>query len=150
MNTPEGPQAERLRRLPSRLTNGAALIANRLVDQALAGAGARRYHYALLATLEEFGPASQAELGRRTGIDRSDVVAAVNDLADQSFLQRAPDPGDRRRNVITITPAGRKQLADLDRLLTAVQDDYLAPLSATDRRTFVDLLTRLTEHHSGR
>ncbi|GAA3161921.1 MULTISPECIES: MarR family winged helix-turn-helix transcriptional regulator [Nonomuraea] len=150
MNTPEGPPAERLRRLPTRLTNGAALIANRLVDQALAGAGARRYHYALLATLEEFGPASQAELGRRTGIDRSDVVAAVNDLADQGFLQRAPDPGDRRRNVITITPAGRKQLADLDRLLTAAQDDYLAPLSATDRRTFVDLLTRLTEHHSGR
>ncbi|MFG1694412.1 MarR family winged helix-turn-helix transcriptional regulator [Nonomuraea sp. NPDC049309] len=148
MNTPEGPPPERLRTLPSRLTNGAALIANRIVDQALAQAGARRYHYALLATLEEYGPASQAALGRRTGIDRSDVVAAVNELAAQGLLERAPDPDDRRRNIITITPAGRKRLADLDRLLAAAQDAYLAPLSPADRRTLTDLLTRLVEHHA--
>ncbi|GAB2942870.1 MarR family winged helix-turn-helix transcriptional regulator [Nonomuraea fastidiosa] len=148
MNTPEGPPPERLRTLPSRLTNGAALIANRIVDQALAQAGARRYHYALLATVEEYGPASQAALGRRTGIDRSDVVAAVNDLAAQGLLERAPDPDDRRRNIITITPAGRKRLADLDRLLAAAQDAYLAPLSPADRRTLTDLLTRLVEHHA--
>jgi DNA-binding MarR family transcriptional regulator len=148
VNTPEGPPPERLRTLPSRLTNGAALIANRIVDQALAQAGARRYHYALLATVEEYGPASQAALGRRTGIDRSDVVAAVNDLAAQGLLERAPDPDDRRRNIITITPAGRKRLADLDRLLAAAQDAYLAPLSPADRRTLTDLLTRLVEHHA--
>ena len=148
MNTPEGPPPARLRTLPSRLTNGAALIANRIVDRALAQAGARRYHYALLATLEEYGPASQAALGRRTGIDRSDVVAAVNDLAAQDLLERAPDPGDRRRNIVTITPAGRKRLAELDRLLAAAQDAYLAPLSPADRRTLTDLLTRLVEHHA--
>ena len=101
MDTAEGPLPQRLRTLPSRLINGAALTVNRIVDQALAQAGVRRYHYALLATLEEYGPASQAALGRRTGIDRSDVVATVNDLAERQLVKRAPDPEDRRRNIIT-------------------------------------------------
>ncbi|MEV4581615.1 MarR family winged helix-turn-helix transcriptional regulator [Nonomuraea jabiensis] len=147
MDTPEGPPPQRLRTLPSRLTNQAAQTANRIVDQALGQAGVRRYHYALLAALEEYGPASQAALGRRTGIDRSDMVATVNDLAERQFLERAPDPDDRRRNVITITAAGRSQLTHLDRLLAAAQDAFLAPLPADDRRNLIDLLTRLVAHH---
>jgi len=145
VETPEGPPPQRLRTLPSRLTNQAALTANRIVDQALAQAGVRRYHYALLAALDEFGPASQAGLGRRTGIDRSDMVATVNELADRRLLERAPDPEDRRRNVVTITAAGRRQLAELDRLIAAAQDEFLAPLSASDRKHLVDLLTRLVD-----
>lgn len=147
MNTPEGPPPQRLRTLPSRLTYGAALIANRIVDQALAQAGVRRYHYSLLATLEEYGPASQAALGRRTGIDRSDMVAIVNDLAERQLLKRAPDPEDRRRNIITITQAGQRELTHLDRLIASAQDEFLAPLPAADRRNLIDLLTRLIDHH---
>ncbi|MGP3960977.1 MarR family winged helix-turn-helix transcriptional regulator [Nonomuraea sp. 3N208] len=147
MDTAEGTLPQRLRTLPSRLTNHAALIANRIVDQALAQAGVRRYHYALLAALEEFGPASQAALGRRTGIDRSDMVATVNDLAERQLVKRAPDPEDRRRNIITITAAGRSQITHLDRLLAAAQDEFLAPLPAADRRDLIDLLTRLVDRH---
>ncbi|MFI7129483.1 MarR family winged helix-turn-helix transcriptional regulator [Nonomuraea sp. NPDC050153] len=150
MNTPEGPPPKRLRTLPSRLTNQAALTANRIVDQALAQAGVRRYHYALLAALEEYGPASQAALGRRTGIDRSDMVATVNDLAERQLLERAPDQEDRRRNVVTITDAGRRQLIHLDRLIAAAQDEFLAPLSEADQRNLIDLLIRVVDHHGDR
>jgi MarR family transcriptional regulator, lower aerobic nicotinate degradation pathway regulator len=149
VRTGDGPP-ERLRTLPSRLTNQAALTANRIVDHALARAGLRRYHYALLATLEEAGPASQAALGRRTGIDRSDMVATVNDLADRGLLERAPDPADRRRNVITVTEAGRTRLTQLDQLLAAAQDEFLAPLPDDDRRQLIDLLTRVVDHHGDR
>ncbi|MDP9869303.1 MULTISPECIES: MarR family winged helix-turn-helix transcriptional regulator [Streptosporangium] len=147
MDTAEGTLPQRLRTLPSRLTNQAALTANRIVDQALAQAGVRRYHYKLLAALEEYGPGSQAALGRRTGIDRSDMVAIVNDLVQRRLLERAPDPEDRRRNIITITATGREQLAHLDRLVATAQDEFLAPLPAADRRSLVDLLTRLIDHH---
>jgi DNA-binding MarR family transcriptional regulator len=150
VDTTEETPPQRLRTLPSRLTNGAALAANRIVDHALAQAGVRRYHYAVLAALEEYGPGSQAALGRRTGIDRSDMVATVNDLAERQLLQRTPDPEDRRRNTISITAAGRRQLTQLDRLLAAAQDEFLAPLPAADRRNLIDLLTRLVDHHGGR
>jgi DNA-binding MarR family transcriptional regulator len=135
----------RLRALPSWLVNQVAIAANRAVAEGLAAAGTRRHHYSLLAALDDVGPASQAGLGRRTMIDRSDVVAAVNELADQGYVERTPDPADRRRNVVSLTPAGRRRLRQLDRLMAKIQDDILAPLPAEDRTRLVTLLTRLVE-----
>ena len=139
----------RLRSLPSWLLNQVALPAQRIIAEALASVGARRQHYSVLSALEEFGPASQAALGRRCGIDRSDMVALVNELAAAGRLERTPDAEDRRRNVIAITDAGRKFLAELDRLLQDAQDDLLAPLSAQERAELVRLLGTVLAHHSG-
>jgi MarR family transcriptional regulator, lower aerobic nicotinate degradation pathway regulator len=138
----------RLRAKPSWLLNQAAIPANRLVAEGLATAGARRYHYALLVALDEVGSASQAELSRRTTIDRSDIVAAVNELADRGLVERAPDPRDRRRNVVTLTTAGRRHLRKLDKLLADAQDNLLAPLSPHERQQLVELLTRVVDHHT--
>jgi DNA-binding MarR family transcriptional regulator len=138
----------RLRAQTSWLINQVALPANRLVAEGLAGAGTRRYHYSLLAALDEVGPASQAELSRRTTIDRSDMVAAVNELVEQGYVERSPNPADRRRNVVTMTPAGRRRLHQLDRLLAEVQDQLLAPLSPNERTYLITLLTRLVDHHA--
>jgi DNA-binding MarR family transcriptional regulator len=143
-----GTAPTRLRAQPSWLVNQLALPANRLVTEGLAEAGSRRYHYSLLAALDDLGPASQAELSRRTTIDRSDMVAIVNELTEQGYVKRSPDPTDRRRNVVTITPAGRRQLHKLDRLLARVQDQLLAPLPPEDRARLVTLLTRLVDHHA--
>lgn len=138
----------RVRAKPSWLLNQAALPANRLVAAGLAGVDGRRHHYVLLAALDEGGPASQADLSRRTSIDRSDMVAAVNELAEQGLVQRSPDPADRRRNVVSLTAAGRRHLGRLERLLDRAQDELLAPLSPEERRALVDLLTRVVDHHA--
>jgi MarR family transcriptional regulator, lower aerobic nicotinate degradation pathway regulator len=119
----------------------------RLVVDRLTSAGVRRDHYAILAALEEFGPVSQATLARRLGIDRSDVVAVLNDLERDGLALRAPDTHDRRRNAITITTAGSRTLRSLDDLVDEAQGALLEPLSATERRQFSDLLQRLVEHH---
>ncbi|GAA3447440.1 MarR family winged helix-turn-helix transcriptional regulator [Planomonospora venezuelensis] len=149
MADPLGGEAApaRLRNLPTRLLALTALHSDRLVTEGLAGADARQWHYAVLATLQEFGPASQAELSRRTRIYRSDLVTVINELAERGFVERAPDPADRRRNVITMTGQGRRRLHRLDELLAAIGDDVLAPLSREERRQFTDLLTRLLDHH---
>ena len=64
----------------------------------------------MLATLNELGPASQSELSSRTGIYRNDLAAVINELADRGLVERAPDPADRRRNVVTLTGPGRRQM----------------------------------------
>src|SRR5712675_2246789 len=74
------------------------------------GRGLRSYHYRLLAALDEWGPASQADLGRGTGIDRSDVTAALVDLEERGLVQRDVNQADRRRNVVSITAAGVRHL----------------------------------------
>lgn len=138
----------RLRAQPSWLINQIAVPANRLVTEGLARAGTRRYHYSLMAALDEVGPASQAELSRRTTIDRSDMVATTNELVEQGYVERSLDPGDRRRNVVSMTPAGRRRLRQLDRLLAEVQHQLLAPLSPKERTCLITLLTRLVDHHA--
>jgi MarR family transcriptional regulator, lower aerobic nicotinate degradation pathway regulator len=135
---------------PTWLISQTSMHAHRLLTDALAAAGSRGYHYRLLAALQEFGPASQAALGRRSQIDRSDVVATVDDLAGRGMVERSGDPADRRRNVITITPAGTAHLARLDRLLAGVQDELLDPLSPAERQELIRLLTRVLDHHTGR
>ncbi|MFC9965003.1 MarR family winged helix-turn-helix transcriptional regulator [Nocardia ignorata] len=142
--------AAKLRGMPTRLLTQVAVLADRAAERALADTGSRRHHFALLATLAEFGPASQAELGRRTGIDRSDIVGALNDLAGRGFVDRTPDPEDRRRNIVTITEPGAAHLADLDGKLRAAQQELLGALSEGERDQLVGLLSRVLDDHAGR
>jgi len=139
----------RLRDKPTWLISQVATRAHRLMTERLAAVGARGYHFRLLAALAEFGPSSQASLGRRTGMDRSDVVAAVSELARRDLLQRVIDPADRRRNVVTITQQGAAYLERLDGVLDGVQDELLAPLSPAERAQLTGLLGRVLGSRSG-
>jgi MarR family transcriptional regulator, lower aerobic nicotinate degradation pathway regulator len=143
MHTPPG----RLRGKPSWLLNKTSAVAHRLLGETLAEMDAHGYHFALLAALDEFGPNSQAALSQACGIDRSDTVAMLNELAEQGLVVREPDPDDRRRNIISITPAGRLRLEQLDIVLTEVQAKLLAPLSARERDQLVTLLGQVFDHH---
>ena len=140
---------KRLKSKPTWLINQLSTHAHRVIDERLRAANiAHRSHYSLLAALAESGPTSQADLGRRIGLDRSDVTAAVNELERQGALERAADPADRRRNVVSITPAGQEQLDAMDVQLGEAQDELLAPLSAAERAELIRMLTALLGHHA--
>ncbi|MFD5324834.1 MarR family winged helix-turn-helix transcriptional regulator [Streptomyces sp. NPDC127092] len=134
---------DRLRGLPSRLLAMTSARADRMVSERLAAEDARKWHYAVLVSLDEFGPTSQAGLSRRTGIYRSDLVSVINELEERGHVARTPDPDDRRRNVVTLTAQGRRQLKRLDKILAEAQDELLAPLSVAERALLVGLLERV-------
>ncbi|WP_062209792.1 MarR family winged helix-turn-helix transcriptional regulator [Streptomyces sp. NBRC 109706] len=139
--TPEG-----LRRRVSRQLSQLTARSDRLINQGLAQVDARKWHYAVLASLREYGPGSQATLSRRTGIYRSDMVGVLNELAERELVDRAPDPDDRRRNIVRISVRGDRHLRVLDTVLDDLHDRLLAPLSAAERDEFLRLLTRLLDH----
>ncbi|MGW4943197.1 MarR family winged helix-turn-helix transcriptional regulator [Actinoplanes sp. NPDC004185] len=128
--------------LPSWLLTQTAAHAGRLVTERFAEVGARGYHYRLLETLLD-GPASQAELGRRTRIHLSDMVAVLNELTADGYVERSPDPADKRRNVVTITDRGQARARELAARAEAIQDELLAPLTAAERAELVRLLSLL-------
>jgi len=128
---------------PTWLLSRANLRAQALLADTFAAEGLRGYHFRLLAALDQYGPSSQADLGRNTGIDRSDVVAALNELVDGGLARRQPDPADARRNVVTITKRGRSTLERLDGALDGVQEEMLESLSPSERTTLVRLLAKL-------
>jgi MarR family transcriptional regulator, lower aerobic nicotinate degradation pathway regulator len=136
---------ERLQRLPSWLAGQMSRQAQRLVDEALAHEGARRQHFVVLTSLAEQGSASQAALGRRLWIDRSDLHAILNELEADGLVVRVRDEADRRRNVVALTRAGRSVLARLDKRVNAAQETLLAPLSARDQRELRRLLARVVQ-----
>jgi DNA-binding MarR family transcriptional regulator len=92
---PEALAPHRLRGTVVWLLGRVALRGHQLAYQLLDGAGLRKSHYAVLAALAEFGPAAQADIGRRLGVDRSDMVAVLNDLERAGYVTRAcgPRPG---------------------------------------------------------
>jgi DNA-binding MarR family transcriptional regulator len=59
----------------------------------------------------------------------------------EGWLERTPDPADRRRKLVAITAAGRRRLHKLDAVVAQVQDDLLADLSPAQRKHLVRLLT---------
>lgn len=107
-----------------------------------------RADYALLAALDEYGPLSQAELGRRLGVDRNDVNGVVNRLEAAGRVDRHTDPSDRRRNIITITAAGATYLRELVVHAEDVQNELLQSLDATERRQLRGLLSKVLGGHS--
>jgi MarR family transcriptional regulator, lower aerobic nicotinate degradation pathway regulator len=143
------PALRRVANRPTWLLSRAYTRSHNVLTEAFAAEGVRGYHFRLLAALDQYGPTSQADLGRHTGIDRSDVVATLNDLVTRGLAQRKPDPVDHRRNVITITKRGAATLERLDAVLDDVQDTVLAPLTPNERKTFVRLLAKLIDEHDG-
>lgn len=139
----------RVQELPSWLIGQVATHAGRLVGAALAPEGMRKQHFTVLSALAEQGAASQAALGRRLCIDRSDLHAILGQLEQDGYVARVRDEGDRRRNLVELTTAGAAALERLDALIRGAQDELLGPLSATDRQHLRRTLKRLVEHHAG-
>lgn len=142
-STPRPPA--RLRALASWQTNKVATIGARLTAPLMPRGG--RASFAVLAALDEYGLLSQAELGRRLGLDRNDVHTVLADLHAQEHVERQTDQTDRRRNVIRITDRGRTHLADLQRHADTVQAELLHALTARERDTLQRLLDKVLDSH---
>src|SRR6202012_1702221 len=89
-----------------------------------------------------YSPLSQADLGRRLGLDRNDVNGIVTRLEQEGQIERRADPADPRRHLRTVTRTGRARLDELRRYTDAVQDELLATLSPAERRQLQALLAK--------
>lgn len=140
---------ERLLSTPSWLLTQVASVASRRSREIFDAHDAGRYHFALLAAVEEFGPLSQADLGKHLHLDRKDVALRTAELEERGEVSRTDDATDPRRKLVELTDVGAARLEELEAALGAAQDDVTAPLSARERAELVRLLRRLREHHVG-
>ena len=111
------------------------------------GTGLMPYHHAILALLEEGTTETQGAIAEALGYDKGQLVGMLDDLEQAGMIERRRDPGDRRRHVVQMTPAGKTALARLRRLSADLEAEFLAPLGAADRAKLHLLLLRLAEHH---
>jgi DNA-binding MarR family transcriptional regulator len=111
--------------------------------EAFERAGFSGYHYAILALLDEGARKTQSAIADALKYDPSQLVALLDGLEDRGLVERRRDPNDRRRQMVTLTSAGRQQLASFRKLVQKLEDEFLGPLDEDERIALHDLLLRI-------
>jgi DNA-binding MarR family transcriptional regulator len=118
--------------------------------EAFEAQGANPYQHGVLCKLAESQAETQAQIADALGYDRSHLVGVLDSLEERGLIERRRDPVDRRRHLVTLTPAGEKALARVRKVVKQVNDSFLEPLDAAERKTLTALLARLAAHHDPR
>nr|WP_055506839.1 MarR family transcriptional regulator [Nonomuraea pusilla] len=120
-------------------------VANRraFAERLSARTGLGLWEFAVLATLADFGPAAQREVGDRLGLDPSDMVRLMDGLMDEGLARRERDPADRRRYRLSLSEAGREALGRARETLAETERETLAALTPDERAQLHTLVTRL-------
>ena len=108
----------------------------------LASIGLTPALFALLNVIGAREGAIQQELGTALGIDRSTMVALIDQLESAGLAKRRTSRTDRRAREIVITPKGRRQLDRARALIVQVEDEVLSGLDETERPQLLALLRR--------
>ncbi len=115
----------------------------RLGAATLAPLGIDGRHFGVLAVLSELGPVSQQALADILAVDRSTMVAFVDELERRGYVRRGRNPGDRRAYALELTRSGASAQRDAAELLEGCERHYLEPLTAAERRQLLELLGRV-------
>jgi DNA-binding MarR family transcriptional regulator len=111
-----------------------------LADAALEPLGLDGKELGVLRLLVGREPASQLEVARMLGIDRTTMVALLDGLEKKGVVTRRQDPADRRRNVVELTDAGLALYARADAAYAVAEKDFLSPASAADAEALRQVL----------
>jgi len=88
------------------------------------------------------GPMSLSALAEAVGVDAPYATLIVDNLEERGLVARRPDPADRRRKLVTLTPAGSKAIEKLQRIEREPPPGFTR-LSAADLDTLEDLVRRI-------
>jgi DNA-binding MarR family transcriptional regulator len=143
--------------LPAELVKSTGFLLARLgvtlkmeTMEAFEQAGFSPYQYAILALLDEGARTTQAAIAKTLAYDPSQLVAHLDALEEHGLIERRRDPNDRRRQIVTMTPAGRRKLAAFRKLVHKVEDEFLEALDEHDRAALHDLLLAVAMHRDSR
>jgi DNA-binding MarR family transcriptional regulator len=117
-----------------------------LATERLSPLGLSPRAWGVLSTLAESGPLTQIELATTMSIDRTAMVYLLDELEEQSLVERVRHPQDRRAFLIHLTADGQAVQRRAATALAGAADTLLTPLDPDEREHLVDLLGKLTAH----
>ncbi|HEV7383825.1 MAG TPA: MarR family transcriptional regulator [Phenylobacterium sp.] len=131
---------------PSHLLHRALQRALDIYAEEFGEHGITQRQFAVLAAADERDGATQADLVRITGIDRSTLADMARRMMGKDLLERQRSTLDGRANAVRVTEAGRTALAEARPKMAAADARLLKLISGGGRRaTFVSLLHDLVK-----
>jgi MarR family transcriptional regulator, lower aerobic nicotinate degradation pathway regulator len=147
--TQEGPSRELLLSTPFLLKRLGMHVKEEALE-AFEPTGLNPQHHAVLSLLDEGVRETQATIADALGYDRSHLVGILDELEEKGCVERRRDPADRRRHLVSLTPAGTEALHELRAIAKSVEKAFLTPLTSDERQTLHALLLQLARHHDPR
>jgi DNA-binding MarR family transcriptional regulator len=111
--------------------------------------GLTMWGYVVLSALDRSSIRTQAALAAAIGADKTRIIRILDDLQDDGYIERRPDPDDRRARLLAITDVGRRVKDAVQDEIQRGEERWLGELSADERRTFLRVLERLTPREWG-
>jgi DNA-binding MarR family transcriptional regulator len=118
--------------------------------EAYEAVGANPFHYSVLAVLEEGARDTQAKIADALGYDRSWLVGLLDELEEAGLIDRRRDPEDRRRHLVSLTPAGKEKLAELRAISRGIESEFLGALDPEQREQLHQLLLKVAADNDPR
>lgn len=88
------------------------------------------------------GPLSLSGLAEAIGVDAPYATLIVDSLEQRGLVERHPDPADRRRKLVSLTPAGKDAVAQVLRIQREPPPGF-SDLSAAELDTLEELVRRI-------
>ncbi|MFI7081506.1 MarR family winged helix-turn-helix transcriptional regulator [Micromonospora sp. NPDC049903] len=88
---------------------------------------------------------TQTQLAQLCGLDKTTMVATMDELERLQLAERRPSATDRRVRIIAVTPKGRRLVAKAADIVSQIQDDVLSALPVENRRILMDSLAQLVD-----
>ncbi|MFF7370059.1 MarR family winged helix-turn-helix transcriptional regulator [Streptomyces tricolor] len=98
---------------------------------------------AVLTLLGRHGDMRMSKLAELLAVDMSVTSRHVAHVAARGWIERHPDPADKRSRILRLTPAGLEQLDELSRRTTHLLAERLADWTDEDVGDLIRLMTRL-------
>ena len=141
------PLSETLLNRMGFLLKKSAIKMQEFYEEALRPLGIIGKHAGVLTVLQDRGVISQQEIGKCIYMDRTSMVAVIDDLERRGLVERKAHPTDRRSHVIVLTSKGMGVLPRIRRLSAAVEKKFLSCLSPGEQKDLQGLLRKLVITH---
>ena len=110
--------------------------------------GLTMWGYVVLLALDQSPMRTQAALAGAIGADKTRIIPTLDDLQVRGYIERRPDPDDRRVRLLAITDSGRAVKDAVQAAIQQGEERWLGELGADERRVFLNVLQRLTNEES--
>jgi MarR family transcriptional regulator, temperature-dependent positive regulator of motility len=137
--------AIRGRRAPAYLARRFSQIMQGVMAEAVEPHGLMPQQWGIIVAIVREPGTDQRRVAERQSIDANTASRLIDELEASGLVRRLESPDDRRAKCLELTSAGVLMWQKLHGPLIAAQDRVLVALNQTEKKSLLDMLTRVVE-----